>query len=164
MPRSVFGTLLNSDRTVCEMQSCVWMCCWSGTEGKSCKVSWFRTVTHWNMRSVIFVLFTEFVNNKVVPAVYERHDLRALRNVTSFRCCLWSTGETVLSIFGKMLDIIFFLNVNIIFTGCCRTSFQHTWSFRCGDIKIYLINISIQSKHIKPFQFAFVTKGEPNYI
>jgi len=107
MPRSVFGTVLNSDQTVCEMQCCVWIWCWSGTEGKSCKVSWFRTVTHWNMRSVIFVLFTEFVNNKVVPAVYERHDLRALRNVTSFRCCLLSTGETVLSIFRKILDIYF---------------------------------------------------------
>ena len=41
--------------------------------GKCCKVSWFRTVTL-GICTVMFVLFTDLVNNRVVPAVDKRHE------------------------------------------------------------------------------------------
>jgi hypothetical protein len=60
---------IKSKKTVCEMQSCVWKWCRSGTGGKFCKVSWFIIVTHWRICTVMFVLFTVCVNNIVVPEV-----------------------------------------------------------------------------------------------
>jgi len=41
---------------------------------KCCKVSWFRTVAHWRICTVMFVLFTDCVNNRVVPKVDKRHE------------------------------------------------------------------------------------------
>jgi len=45
--------------------------CESGVEveigGELCKVSWFRTVTHFRICTVMFVLLTDFLNIRVVP-------------------------------------------------------------------------------------------------
>jgi len=41
---------------------------------KCCKVSWFITVTHWRICTVMFVLFTDSVNNRVVPTVDKSHE------------------------------------------------------------------------------------------
>jgi len=38
-------------------------------EGKCCKMYWFITVKYCGISTVIFVLFTDSVNNKAVPAV-----------------------------------------------------------------------------------------------
>ena len=51
--------------------------CASGVEvepgGKCCKVSWFRTVTL-GICTVMFVLFTDLVKNRLVPTVDTRHE------------------------------------------------------------------------------------------
>ena len=78
-----------------------------------------------------------------------------------FRYCLWFTMASVVRIVDQMQVIIFFWNVNILFTSWCRTSLQETWIFSCGDIKNIVTNNSIKSIHIKPSQSAFITKWEP---
>jgi len=42
--------------------------------GKCCKVSWFITVTHCSLCTLMFVLFADSVNSRVVPALGKRHE------------------------------------------------------------------------------------------
>jgi len=63
----------------------------------------------------------------------------------------------MISVFGQIQDF-FFLNINILFTAWCRTSFQQICIFKCGDIKNNQTINSIQSIHINPSTYAFITK------
>jgi len=42
--------------------------------GKCCELSWYITVTHCRICTVMFVLLTDSVNNRVVPALGKRHE------------------------------------------------------------------------------------------
>ena len=141
--------------------------CESGAEvelvRKCCKVSWFITVTHWGICTVMFVLFSDSVNNKAVLTVHKSHQQRKVRNETNFGYYLCYTVVSVTGPFGQMKDIIFWIaNINLL-VGAEHLSSRYASSDEEMS-RIFEKTNSIKSIHVKPSQSAFITKCEPYSI
>jgi len=117
---STQGRYLSLTSPFVRRQSCVWKCCWSGTLEKMLQSVLVQNSDTLKDSTVMFVLFTDCVNNRLLPTVYKHHEQRTVRNATSFGYGLWSIREYEIRIFGRMQKIyIYFFQIvryNTIFT------------------------------------------------